>query len=176
VARIQKLSFDMERVLIGLGSNQGDSVPICLAAIERLCKHPRVRVLKTSSFYRTAPQLFPEQPWFINGVVLCETDLRPSEMLDLIHLIEAISVATDKYAGAPGRLIWICSLWRPSSRPSGAHHPPPSASPAALCFWSPLVEIDADWVHPILKVCARELLKRIMDDGSNQRVRRVEIS
>ena len=166
----------MERVLIGLGSNQGDSVPICLAAIERLCKHPRVRVLKTSSFYRTAPQLFPEQPWFINGVVLCETDLSPSEMLDLIHLIESDFGRDRQIRWGPRTLDLDLLAFgdHPVDLPE-LTIPHPRLHQRRFVL-EPLVEIDADWVHPILKVCARELLKRIMDDGSNQQVRRVEIS
>jgi 2-amino-4-hydroxy-6-hydroxymethyldihydropteridine diphosphokinase len=40
----------------------------------------------------------------------------------------------------------------------------------------PLLEIVPDWVHPTLKVPARDLLKRIVDEESDQEVQRLEMS
>jgi 2-amino-4-hydroxy-6-hydroxymethyldihydropteridine diphosphokinase len=165
----------MERVLIGLGSNQGDSVQICLAAIQRLADHPQVKLVKRSSFYRTAPLLFTDQPWFINSVVLCETDLRPKELLALIHQIERDFGRIRQARWGPRTLDLDLLAF-------GDHHldlasltiPHPRLHQRRFVL-EPLLEIDPDWVHPTLKVGARELLMRIIDDKIDQEVIRVEI-
>jgi 2-amino-4-hydroxy-6-hydroxymethyldihydropteridine diphosphokinase len=165
----------MERVLIGLGSNQGDSVQICLAAIQRLADHPHVMLLKRSSLYRTAPLPVTDQPWFINGVVLCETDLHPEELLALIHQIE-LEFGRIRQARWGPRTLDLDLL------AFGNHHldlpsltlPHPRLHERRFVL-EPLLEIDPDWVHPTLKVGARELLKRVIDDQTDQEVERVEV-
>jgi 2-amino-4-hydroxy-6-hydroxymethyldihydropteridine diphosphokinase len=59
---------------IGFGSNLGDRLENCRNAIGALAALPPCSLLKTSSFYETSPVGLVEQPAFINGVVLLETD------------------------------------------------------------------------------------------------------
>jgi 2-amino-4-hydroxy-6-hydroxymethyldihydropteridine diphosphokinase len=59
---------------IGFGSNLGDRLENCRNAIEALAALPPCSLLKTSSFYETSPVGLVDQPAFINGVVLLETD------------------------------------------------------------------------------------------------------
>src|SRR5437667_2262368 len=58
----------MARAYLGLGSNQGDRVALVNAALERLEASGRVRVIKRSSFYETAPVGVTDQPRFVNLV------------------------------------------------------------------------------------------------------------
>jgi 2-amino-4-hydroxy-6-hydroxymethyldihydropteridine diphosphokinase len=166
----------MEKVLIGLGSNLGDSVQICLAAIERLRRNPHVQVLATSSFYRTKPLLVTEQPWFINGVVLCETDLSPADLIEVIHQIEGEFGRTRQIRWGPRTLdLDLLSF--------GDHHitlpsltiPHPRLHERRFVL-EPLLEIAPDWVHPTLKVSARDLLKRILDADGDQEIEQLEMS
>jgi 2-amino-4-hydroxy-6-hydroxymethyldihydropteridine diphosphokinase len=166
----------MEQAFIGFGSNQGNAVQTCLEAIQCLRNHARVRVLERSSLYRTAPLLFTDQPWFINGVVLSETDLSPKDLLDLLHRIESYFGRTRQIRWGPRTLdldllafgdlqINLPSLTIP--------HPRLHERRFVLV---PLLEIDPDWVHPTLNVSGRDLLKRIEDDMAEQELERVEIS
>jgi 2-amino-4-hydroxy-6-hydroxymethyldihydropteridine diphosphokinase len=166
----------MERVLIGFGSNQGESVQTCLAAIQRLRDHACVRVLETSSLYRTAPLLFTEQPWFINGVVLCETDLSPKDLLDLLHQTESDFGRNRQIRWGPRTLDLDLLAFgdRQISLPS-LTIPHPRLHERRFVL-EPLLEIDPDWVHPTLKVTGRDLLKRINDDMGEQERQQVEIS
>lgn len=165
----------MERVLIGLGSNQGDSVEICLSAIRCLAEHSRVRLVKRSSLYRTAPLPLVDQPWFINGVVLCETDLSALELLDVLHAME-------RDFGRVRHLRWGPRTLDLDLLAFGEHHlslpsltvPHPRLHERRFVL-EPLVEVDPDWVHPTLKSCARELLTRILDGMIEQEVERVEM-
>jgi 2-amino-4-hydroxy-6-hydroxymethyldihydropteridine diphosphokinase len=59
---------------IGFGSNLGDRLENCRNAIGALAALPPCSLLKTSSFYETSPVGLVNQPAFINGVVLLETD------------------------------------------------------------------------------------------------------
>jgi 2-amino-4-hydroxy-6-hydroxymethyldihydropteridine diphosphokinase len=59
---------------IGFGSNLGDRLENCRNAIGALAALPPCSLLETSSFYETSPVGLVEQPAFINGVVLLETD------------------------------------------------------------------------------------------------------
>jgi 2-amino-4-hydroxy-6-hydroxymethyldihydropteridine diphosphokinase len=59
---------------IGFGSNLGDRLENCRNAIGALAALPPCSLLKTSSFYETSPVGLVDQPAFINGVVLLETD------------------------------------------------------------------------------------------------------
>jgi 2-amino-4-hydroxy-6-hydroxymethyldihydropteridine diphosphokinase len=166
----------MERVLIGFGSNQGESVQTCLAAIQRLRDHSRLRVLETSSLYRTAPLLFTEQPWFINGVVLCETDMSPKDLLDLLHQIETDFGRIRQIRWGPRTLDLDLLAFgdRQISLPS-LTIPHPHLHERRFVL-EPMLEIDPNWMHPTLKVAGRDLLKRIRDDMGEQELQRVEIS
>ncbi len=165
----------MERVLIGLGSNQGDSVAICLAAIQCLADHPRVHLVKRSSFYRTAPLLVTDQPWFINSVVLFETDLHPKELLDLMLQIESDFGRIRQTRWGPRTLDLDLLAYGDRQFDLPALTIPHPRLHERRFVLEPLLEIDPDWVHPTLKVAARDLLHRILGDKNDQKVERVEI-
>src|SRR5256884_9967209 len=78
----------MARAYLGLGSNQGDRVALVNAALERLQASGRVRVIKRSSFYETAPVGVTDQPRFVNLVAEVHTDLDPQDLLELALAVE----------------------------------------------------------------------------------------
>jgi 2-amino-4-hydroxy-6-hydroxymethyldihydropteridine diphosphokinase len=164
----------MERVLIGFGSNLGDSVQICLAAIERLRSHPQIRVIETSSFYRTRPQMVADQPWFINGVVLCETDLSPEDLLDTIQKIERGFGRSRDIRWGPRTLdLDLLAFGDYQINLSSLTIPHPRLHERRFVL-IPLMEVAPEWMHPTMKVTALSLLDRIVDDGSDQEVERLE--
>ena len=65
--------MDKHNAYIAFGSNMGNRLENCKNAVEALAKLPKCSLLKTSSFYETAPMGLLEQPSFINGVVLLES-------------------------------------------------------------------------------------------------------
>jgi 2-amino-4-hydroxy-6-hydroxymethyldihydropteridine diphosphokinase len=78
----------MLRVILGLGSNLGDRAANIAEAIRRLGANPAINITRTSSLYETAPVDYLDQPDFLNAAVAAETDLRPEELLEVIHGIE----------------------------------------------------------------------------------------
>jgi 2-amino-4-hydroxy-6-hydroxymethyldihydropteridine diphosphokinase len=76
------------RVYLGLGGNLDGPVRH-LAAARRALERGGVRVRIGSSLYETEPFGKADQPWFINQVLMGETDLSPLELLRLAQKIEA---------------------------------------------------------------------------------------
>ena len=74
-------------VFLSLGSNLGDRLATIEKAIEAL-KTAGIRILKQSSVYETEPQDVTTQPWFLNIVVECETNLFPLQLLSATQRIE----------------------------------------------------------------------------------------
>lgn len=77
----------MSRAVIALGANLGDRIGTLRAAVEAIAGLGTV--LATSSAYETEPVGGPEQPAYLNAVVLLDTSLAPRELLAALQRIEA---------------------------------------------------------------------------------------
>lgn len=77
----------MHQVYLGLGSNIGDRQQ-CIADAIRLISERVGAVLRLSSMIETEPWGFKSKHKFLNGVILCETDKSPREVLTLTQQIE----------------------------------------------------------------------------------------
>jgi 2-amino-4-hydroxy-6-hydroxymethyldihydropteridine diphosphokinase len=74
------------RAYVGVGTNLGDrvaNVDRAIAALEELGT-----LLACSSLYRTEPWGKTDQPWFLNVVVLLQTELTPRALLERLKAIE----------------------------------------------------------------------------------------
>lgn len=78
----------VRRVVCALGSNQGDSLGLLRRAVQMLADLPGLRVTRVSAVYRTAPVGGPEQPDYLNAVVIGETDLPARTLLARAQEIE----------------------------------------------------------------------------------------
>jgi 2-amino-4-hydroxy-6-hydroxymethyldihydropteridine diphosphokinase len=76
------------RAFVGIGANLGDREETISRALELLGQEPGVHVLAVSALRETDPVGLTEQPRFLNGVVLVETDLEPRALLDVLLAIE----------------------------------------------------------------------------------------
>lgn len=73
---------------VGLGSNLAAPREQLESALAGLAALPETRVLRVSSFYRTAPVGYAGQPDFINAVAAIETGLAPRALLEALLDIE----------------------------------------------------------------------------------------
>ena len=73
---------------IGIGSNVGDRVAFCRAAVEALRAHPDVDVDASSSLYETSPLGGPPQRSYVNMVVRITTSLDARGLLEAVKRIE----------------------------------------------------------------------------------------
>lgn len=76
------------RSVIALGSNLGDSAGILDDAVEAFRKAPDIEVIAVSPRAKTAPVGGPEQPDFLNQVLIIQTSLSPYGLLEFGHKLE----------------------------------------------------------------------------------------
>ena len=70
-----------ERVFIGIGSNIGNGVKNCLAAIKIISSDERINLKSISSFYSTSPVSDIPQNDFINCAILVSFNGTAPELL-----------------------------------------------------------------------------------------------
>jgi 2-amino-4-hydroxy-6-hydroxymethyldihydropteridine diphosphokinase len=76
------------KVFVGIGSNLGDRERQIAAALELLAQESGVEVVAVSTLRETEPVGYREQPRFLNGAAMVETELAPRELLDRLLAIE----------------------------------------------------------------------------------------
>jgi 2-amino-4-hydroxy-6-hydroxymethyldihydropteridine diphosphokinase len=76
-------------VVLALGANLGDRTATLRAAVRELAAVPGVSVLAVSDPVETDPVGGPEQPDYLNAVVVAVTTLPPEDVLAACHRVEA---------------------------------------------------------------------------------------
>lgn len=76
------------RAVIGLGANLADPVAALRGAVAAFAETAGTEVLACSQVYRTDPIGGPQQPRYLNAVMIIHTDADPDALLDLAHRIE----------------------------------------------------------------------------------------
>ncbi len=75
------------QVYLGLGSNLGDREQVLSRAVQMISERVG-EVVRQSSWIETAPWGFTSTHRFLNGVIRCETEKSPREVLTLTQQIE----------------------------------------------------------------------------------------
>ena len=94
----------MPLAYIALGANLDDPLGQLRAALDAVAALPDSRMLRTSSFYRTAPVGAPGQPDYLNAVAVLETGLAPDDLLAALLEIEHDFGRRREYRNAPRTL------------------------------------------------------------------------
>jgi 2-amino-4-hydroxy-6-hydroxymethyldihydropteridine diphosphokinase len=89
----------MHKVYLGLGSNLGEREETIRKAIAMIEEKVGL-VIRQSSLIETEPWGFESGNKFLNGVVLCETELSPRQLLRTTQAIERALGRTSKTATA----------------------------------------------------------------------------
>lgn len=76
------------RAVIAFGSNLGDRLAYLQGGVDALLDTPGTTFIAQSGVYETDPVGGPEQPAFLNAVVIVDTMLPPAALLDRAHAIE----------------------------------------------------------------------------------------
>jgi dihydroneopterin aldolase / 2-amino-4-hydroxy-6-hydroxymethyldihydropteridine diphosphokinase len=76
-------------VVLALGANLGDRAQTLSAAVRELDATPGLRVLAVSAPVETDPVGGPDQPDYLNAVVIAGTTLPPGQLLAACHRVEA---------------------------------------------------------------------------------------
>ncbi|MFM9103327.1 MAG: 2-amino-4-hydroxy-6-hydroxymethyldihydropteridine diphosphokinase [Cyanobium sp.] len=138
----------LERVAIALGSNLGDSRATLERALEALDRIEGVRLIRRSSWYRSAP-IGPVQPHFINGCALLEVSLAPETLLEVLQAIENRFGRRRAERWGPRTLdldLILFGTQRISTERLEVPHPRMVERAFVLV---PLAEIAATWIDPL---------------------------
>jgi 2-amino-4-hydroxy-6-hydroxymethyldihydropteridine diphosphokinase len=78
----------MTAAVIALGANLGDAKAALRGAVDALAQTPGISVLDASPVFETEPVGGPDQPVYVNAIVLVDTSLEPYELLARVNAIE----------------------------------------------------------------------------------------
>ncbi len=164
-------------ILIGLGSNLagpwGAPVQAVQKALEKLNEAP-VRLLKASELIATRPFGKKDQPDFVNALALVETNLGAHDLMRHLHGLE-------REAGRRRRIRWgprTLDLDLLDFRGEQVFNGPRLLEKNNIRFQLPhpgllerefvlrqIDDIAPDWVHPVTRQRAAEILKTLEKGG-----------
>jgi 2-amino-4-hydroxy-6-hydroxymethyldihydropteridine diphosphokinase len=151
----------MPEAAIALGSNLGKRDGNLRTAIERV--GTLGRVVAVSGFFDTEPVGLLEQPRFLNGAMLLETDREPVELLrELLAIERGMGRVREQVAAKGPRVIDLDLLLYGElivelpelTLPHPAMH-------ERRFVLEPLAEIAAAWRHPRVGLTVAEMLARL---------------
>jgi len=149
-----------EATILALGGNLTGDYSSLEALLEAaLSAFPRagLRVLRRSSWWRSAAWPDPTEPAYLNGVVLVETALGPREVLEAALTIEQAFGRERSTPNAARTLdIDLIAYGRQVVAEPGLTLPHPRAKERRFVM-GPLAEIAPDWLHPVSGRTAAEL-------------------
>lgn len=159
---------------MGFGSNEGESVGICLEAVECFRNHPHISVLKVSSLYRTHPVGLIDQEWFVNGAFLCETRLSPLELLDFCLQVESRFGRVRQIRWGPRTLdLDILFFGQQVIDFPQLQVPHPRLHERRFVL-VPLAEIAPFWKHPQRQMTITQMLSHLSPQEGDQEVIRMD--
>ena len=137
----------MTEAVIALGANLGEPKKALEQALKRISEIEQTRLLKVSSFYRTAP-VDSSGPDYVNAVATVETELEPEALLRALFVIENEAHRV---------------------RPEGVHNAPRNISgiQERAFVLVPLLEIKPDCRIPG-KGAAGDFLESVQDQAINR--------
>ena len=80
--------MNLHTVYLSIGSNIGNKKKNIVNALALLDKFNKIDVKSVSSFYKTQPQNYTDQDWFINAAVKIKTVLTPQGLLRVLKAVE----------------------------------------------------------------------------------------
>ena len=162
-------SENENRIFIGVGANLASALydsPLetCRAALREVEKSG-VRVLSRSRFFESAPVPVSDQPWYVNAVAEIASSFSAEDTLAILHGIE------DRF----GRVRRVRNEARVldldllafgntvSERDGGLVLPHPRMHQRAFVLL-PLLDIAADWRHPVTGMLVTEMIAALPAD------------
>jgi 2-amino-4-hydroxy-6-hydroxymethyldihydropteridine diphosphokinase len=160
-------------ILVGLGANLESShggPRATLAAAVTALDQSDLSVAAVSPWYESAPVPLNDQPWFVNGVALIETELDPEALLARLHGLEHAfgRVRRERWEA---RVLDIDLL---DYRGLVRSHPAPILPHPAMAVRAfvllPLRDLVPGWRHPISGRSVDELIAAL---PAGQEIRRI---
>ncbi|MEE4364052.1 MAG: 2-amino-4-hydroxy-6-hydroxymethyldihydropteridine diphosphokinase [Desulfotignum sp.] len=156
---------------LSIGSNKGDKAANLHLAIACLDTHPLLQVAAVSRFYKTQPQNFVDQDWFVNAAVKIQVDTEdPLVLLDVLKQIETSMDKQGKSFRFGPRKIDLDIIYFADMvmKTDTLEIPHPRMHERSFVL-QPMCDIGAAAIHPVLKMTTRKLCKKI-EKQENQAV------
>lgn len=156
----------MERCYILFGSNMGDKDALFAQAC-LLINNRCGRVVQVSAAYESEPWGFEAEEWFLNRVIVVETEKSPEELLQQLLEIERElgRIRHPEIQGYTSRTADLDLLYFGhrviNTDTLTVPHPRLHLRRFALV---PMCEVAPEWVHPIFGRTQQELLQQCPDE------------
>jgi 2-amino-4-hydroxy-6-hydroxymethyldihydropteridine diphosphokinase len=162
---------DFSTAVLSIGSNKGDKPANLHLAIACLDTHEQIQVIAVSRFYKTQPQNFVDQDWFVNAAVkirCCTSE--PRELLNMLKQIESSMDKQGKSFRFGPRKIDLDIIYfddRIMKTPE-LEIPHPRMHERHFVL-RPMCDIEPGTVHPVLGLTTQALFNQI-ETQENQAV------
>ncbi len=149
----------MAIVYLSLGSNKGDRIGYVQQAASLLGADEKISIVRTSAFYETEPWNINTDTWFVNAVVEAKTTYSPKELLEVCQRIEKqLGRETKTTNHYEDRTIDIDILFYNKDVIQEENLTIPHKYMHLRAFTLvPMMELNADFVHPILHKTITEM-------------------
>lgn len=148
---------------LSIGSNKGEKKQNLDQAIHVLDQHPIISVKQISSFYKTRPQNYADQDWFLNAALEIQTKTNgPFELLKILKATESFLDQVGKEFRFGPRKIDLDIVYFENWVLKTGYLELPHPRMHERCFvLRPICDIGPDTIHPVFKRKTSELLKNI---------------
>lgn len=155
-------------VLVGLGSNQGESTDIVVAAIRALVAFAKPNTLRSSQLFRTSPVNCPPGSGdFVNAAVVFEAmaELQPEALLAELKNLEQVFGRAEKYQrNAPRELDLDLLLFNQQTRDTEVFTLPHPRAVDRLFVLKPASQLLPDTIWPGMDMSIAGLLNELKTD------------
>jgi 2-amino-4-hydroxy-6-hydroxymethyldihydropteridine diphosphokinase len=128
-----------------------------------------LRIAARSSWYETAPVPLSDQPWYMNGVAVVETNLSPGAVLGLLHQIEAAFGRVRAAVNAPRVLDLDLLAYGAIVQADWPVLPHPRLHERAFVL-RPLADVAPGWRHPVSGLGIGQMLAVLGPEQSTRRL------
>lgn len=160
-------SLSLTPAFLSMGTNVGNKIANLGLAIRRLRETPGIFIVALSKFYKTAPQNYTDQDWFVNAAIKINTAYSPKQLLDVLQAIEKEQDRDGKpFRFGPRKIdLDIIFYGQRVMNTATLVLPHPRMHERAFVL-KPLCDIDKDLVHPVNGLTVGELFEKIKMDES----------
>ena len=163
------------KIVIAVGSNINSAEGIgpiknCNNAINELSKF-NINIVQKSSWYLSEPIPKSLQPKFYNSVVLCHTNYSADKILKIIQIIEQKFGRIRILKNMPRCIDLDIISFNENVKKSLLLTVPHPRMHLRKFVLLPLFEIDANWVHPLLK----KNIKFFLEQVKYQKIKKLKI-
>ncbi|MCF8092342.1 MAG: 2-amino-4-hydroxy-6-hydroxymethyldihydropteridine diphosphokinase [Desulfotignum sp.] len=153
----------LSTAFLSIGSNKGDKTANLHLAIACLDTHEQIQVSAVSKFYKTQPQNFSDQDWFVNAAVkICCSTADPLALLTMLKQIESCMDKQGKPFRFGPRKIDLDIIYFDDRvlKTDEIEIPHPRMHERHFVL-RPMCDIDPGAIHPVFSMTTEALFRKI---------------